>query len=110
MSDKYILRGKTPVPCDDPMKWGEWMQKGNRLVRKDTATVTVAGKPVGEVRVSTMFLGFDHSFGEGPPLLFETMVFGGTLDQEQDRCSTWEAAEKMHELMCERVKRCTEAV
>lgn len=104
MSDKYILEGKTPVPCDDLMTWARWMEKANRTVRKDTATVRVAGEPVGEVRVSTVFLGLDHSFGEGPPLLFESMIFGGPLDQEQDRCSTWEAAEKMHEKMMERVR------
>jgi hypothetical protein len=32
------------------------------------------------------------------------MIFGGPLDQECDRCSTWEAAEKMHEKMMERVR------
>jgi hypothetical protein len=26
-------------------------------------------------RISTIFLGLDHSFGRGPPILFETMVF-----------------------------------
>lgn len=25
--------------------------------------------------VSTVWLGFDHAFGEGPPMIFETMVF-----------------------------------
>ena len=104
MTDRYILDGKQPVAEPDLMKWCEWMQTASRTVRSDTATVKFAGKPVGEVRVSTVFLGLDHSFGEGEPLLFETMVFGGPLDQEMDRCSTWEAAEKMHELMCERVK------
>ena len=110
LSDKYILDGKTPVVENDLTKWAEWMQTGNRVVRHDTADVKLAGKPIGEVRVSTVFLGLDHWFGDGPPMLFETMVFGGALDQEQDRCSTWEAAEKMHELMCERVKRGTAAV
>ena len=110
MSDKYVLDGKTPVAEPDLMKWANWMETCNRVVRKDTATVKLAGEPIGEVRVSTVFLGLDHSFGNGPPMLFETMVFGVALDQEQDRCSTWEAAEKMHELMCERVKRGTAAV
>ncbi len=105
MNDKYILDGKLPVIEPDLMKWAKWFETADRIVRKDTATVKLDGDPVGEVRVSTVFLGLDHSFGSGPPLLFETMVFGGALDQEQDRCSTWEAAEKMHELMCERVKR-----
>ena len=105
----WILDGKVPVAEPDLIKWGEWMQKNSRAVRKSTATVKLNGQPIGEVRVSTVFLGLDHSFGVGPPLLFETMVFGGPLDEEQDRCSTWEAAEKMHELMCERVKYETKA-
>jgi len=34
----------------------------------------------------------------GPPLLFETMIFNGPDDGEyQERCSTWEEAEAMHE-------------
>lgn len=75
-----------------------------RAVRKDIATVRVNGMAVGEVCVSTVFLGMDHSYGEGPPMLFESMIFGGPLNLEYDRCSTWEAAEKMHEKMMERVR------
>ena len=60
---------------------------------------------VGDVTVSTAFLGLDHQFADaGPPHLFETLVFGGPFDGEMDRCATWEGAEKMHDLMCERVK------
>ena len=29
------------------------------------------------VSVSTVFLGSDHSYHDGPPVLWETMVFGG---------------------------------
>jgi hypothetical protein len=35
----------------------------------------------------------------GPPLIFETMVFGGSKDGEMDRYSTKEEAEKGHEAM-----------
>lgn len=36
-----------------------------------------------------MFLGLDHRhFGKGPPLLYETMVFGGEADGECARYST----------------------
>ena len=100
----YILDGKTVRPEPDLLKWAEAFETADRLVRLDRATVRVAGKPVVFVDVSTVFLGFDHQIGEGPPLLFETMVFGGPLDQESDRCSTWEDAEKMHEKMMERVR------
>ena len=104
-TDKYILEGHTPVPEADLLKWGKWMETSNRIVKKDIATVKFEGDNLGEVRVSTVFLGLNHSFlEEAEPLLFETMVFGGPLDQEMDRCSTWEGAEKMHELMCEKVK------
>lgn len=31
---------------------------------------------VGDAHVSTVLLGLDHNFGDGPPVIFETMVFG----------------------------------
>lgn len=104
MGDKYVLSGHDAIVEPDLMKWAKWFETANRTVRKDTAKITLDGEPVGNVDVSTVFLGLDRSFGQGKPLLFETMVFGGPLDQECERCSSWEAAEKMHEKMCERVK------
>ena len=50
--------------------------------------------------VSTIFLGVGFEVYS----LFETMVFGGKLDQEQKRYSTWEEAERGHVLMINRVK------
>lgn len=50
--------------------------------------------------ISTVFLGFDHAFNGGDPLLFETMIFkddGSFQDLYGSRCSTWDSAEKMHE-------------
>lgn len=106
MGNLYILDGHTPVPEDDLNKWGEWFGKTNRTVRNGVLEVSLGNKKIGQIRISTVFLGVDHSFsGKGPPVLFETMVFGGEHDQEMDRCSTWEAAEKMHEKMIERVKK-----
>jgi len=95
MSDKYILEGKQAIPCDDLLKWGKWYEKADRKVAK---TSTVNGD------VSTVFLGLDHRFGDdGPPLIFETLVFGGPMDQEMDRYSTWEEAEKGHQAMVEKL-------
>jgi hypothetical protein len=56
-----------------------------------------------EALVSTVFLALDHSFGEGPPVLFETMVFGGPLDRKMDRYCTADQAIAGHEEMVERV-------
>lgn len=52
--------------------------------------------------VSTVFLGLDHNWtNQGPPLLFETMIFGGKYDQYQIRYSTWEQAETGHNRIVE---------
>lgn len=91
MSDKYILDGHSVIPCEDIFQWGEWFEKANR---------SVARTQIGKAVVSTVFLGIDHSFGYGLPLLFETMIFGGPHDDYQARCSTWDEAVKMHELAC----------
>lgn len=64
----------------------------------------VALTEIGSVQISTVFLGLNHAWDDGPPMLFETMVFGGPLSDEQDRCSTYDEAEAMHERMCERVR------
>jgi hypothetical protein len=56
---------------------------------------------MGMVWVSTIFLGMDHNWGGGRPLLFETMAFWGACGAcEQERCSTWLEAEAQHRAMC----------
>jgi hypothetical protein len=53
------------------------------------------------VMVSTIFLGLDHRFfNDGPPILFETMVFGGPYDEFQDRTCTWDEALEAHKEIC----------
>ena len=53
--------------------------------------------------------GYDHSFGNGKPILFETMVFGKDKngkcdyrDQECERYTTWDEAIKGHNKMVSR--------
>ena len=92
---KYILEGKIAVPTDDLIAWGRCFEGASRIVKQED---------VGDAHVSTVFLGIDHRHRDGPPLLFETMVFGGPLDGEQERCSTWEQAEAQHAATVERVK------
>lgn len=84
MSRHYILdHNKEPIEAD-LMTWARWFETANR---------TVKATDIGEVRISTVFLGLDHSFSEtGPPILYETMVFGGPLDEFQWRYSSREAA------------------
>ena len=65
----------------------------------------VAKTQAGGYTISTVFLGFDHQFGDGPPLIFETMVFGdGPLDNECDRYPTEADAVEGHAKMVERCR------
>jgi Mrp family chromosome partitioning ATPase len=95
---KYILdeQGKA-TRCDDVIAWGQWFETAERVVKQEK---------IGASKISTVFLGLDHNMiGHGPPVLWETMVFGGELDQEQDRCAgNREQAEAMHERMVARVR------
>lgn len=43
------------------------------------------GADGSEVVISTVFLAIDHGFGAESPILWETMVFGGLMDQRQWR-------------------------
>ncbi len=49
----------------------------------------VAHDVVAGVSVSTVWIGINQNFtGHGPPLIFETLIRGGTRDYEQIRYST----------------------
>lgn len=57
-----------------------------------------------EVRVSTRFQAVNYrSLGEGPPLIYEIMVFGGPADLTGRRASTQREAQMMHALMVAQV-------
>ena len=49
------------------------------------------------VKVSTVWLAFDHSWGYGPPLIFETLIFGGPYDEYMWRYTTEAEARAGHE-------------
>jgi len=89
VGEYYILKDKKAIPCD-MMTWAVMFgDLNNRIVQKT--------KVFKDVEVSTVFLGNNHNFGpEGPPLIFETMVFGGELDEHQERYSTWDEAWDEH--------------
>jgi hypothetical protein len=99
--EHYILNGKEIVPAT-LMEWANWFETADRHV---------AQEEVGPYMVSTIFLGLDHRFfGDGPPLLFETMVFGHKDDGEVDwsdkechRYSTWDDAEAGHKAIVKRL-------
>lgn len=90
MNGHYILSASgEPIPEPDIMKWALWFNNA------DARRVAHTELPDG-TEVSTVFLGLDHSYGHGPPILFETMIFGGPLDETQDRYATRQAAINGH--------------
>lgn len=92
---RYILNDEhEAIPIPDLMEWAEWFESPEHR--------RVAETRRGPVWISTVFLGLDHSFYEGPPILFETVIFGGIMDQYQVRCSTYAEAEAQHKAVCKR--------
>lgn len=90
MRDRYILNDDgEPVPEPGLYRWGRWMGTHNRHLAQNR---------VGKIRVSTVFLGLDHDYTrQGPPVLWETMIFGGNFDDSQWRWHTRQEALAGHE-------------
>lgn len=87
MGERFILDANgNPQEEPDLMTWARWIETADRCVARTA---------IGSVVVSTIFLGLDHSFGGGPPILFETMVFNGSDDMQQRYC-TVDAARAGH--------------
>jgi hypothetical protein len=94
----YKLEGKTTVPVtsEEFFLWAATHPDERHAVVSQVGFKD--GSSGDEVSVSTVFLGVNHRFIPGQaPLVFETMVFGGTMDNSQWRYSTWEEAEAGHE-------------
>jgi hypothetical protein len=84
----FNLIDRTPVPCS----FEAWRPRYGDPEWRVAATETPHG-----LTISTVFLGLNHCFGEGTPVLFETTVFGSDLDdQPQRRYRTWAEAELGH--------------
>jgi hypothetical protein len=93
----YILDGRRVPKVVSRDEWGEWFtEMDERLYRVGCDTVA------DDIWISTMFIGIGPRFG--PPLLFESMVFGGRLDHTMRRYETWDEAERGHAKLVAMVK------
>jgi len=94
--DKYTLdKNGNPVIEEDLLTWGAWFKEADRHTALDK---------FDGIKVSTVFLGLDHSFGGGRPVLWETMIFGGKYDLDQERYTNEEDAIKGHKRMLKKAK------
>lgn len=100
MLKKYILDSVSKRAIEGPrlLVWARWFEAADRAVEQTTISE--------DVKVSTVFLGMDHQFGDGPPLLFETLIFGGEHDDNMQRYSTWPQAKKGHSQVVKEERSC----
>lgn len=76
----------------NPISREEWAE-----LFEDFPGRQIGDTEVGDVRVSTVWLGLDHQYGDGPPLIFETLIMGGELDGEMWRYPTRKDAVAGHD-------------
>jgi hypothetical protein len=99
MSLYYDKQGN---PIDDTIEWGN--------LRSDEEYSRIGSTVEGDYWVSTVWLGIDHSFLGGPPIIFETMVFKGNADsfdptdRYMERYSTLHEAQSGHARICNMVR------
>jgi len=87
----YILDEDGEVVLVDYETCGEWIMHADRIV---------ARTQLENCEVSTVFLTGDHRlYPTDPPILFETMIFGGIFDELTRRYHTLEEAMRGHERM-----------
>lgn len=73
MTTGYYDRAGKPLSL---LEWAEAIERETRVVARTTL-------PNGN-RVSTIWRGLNHGYGDGPPLIFEIMVFLENTFEELD--------------------------
>lgn len=87
----YLNEDHTYRPCG----LNEWAEQFETIRQ-------VADDIINNFRVSTVWVGINVNFGEGPPLLFETMIFKPNgeeiyCEKHNTKYSTWDQAIEGHQ-------------
>lgn len=90
MSAWYILDNNNKPVAKPVFEAAQWLEDNDhrRTVKRDE---------IGDILVSTVFLGLDHAWDSGTPVLWETMIFGGEHNQYQERYTSHKDALEGHE-------------
>jgi len=100
----YILQAdrRTPEPVANAVEWAERFDDDSM---RSVAFDIIDPRPDHRIEVSTVFIGIDYNVHrQGPPLLWETMVFGGAMDLKATRYASYEAAIEGHRATCAQVR------
>jgi hypothetical protein len=92
----YILDADNHIVPADLVTWAMWLDNNNKTLGYTEIT--------SACMVSTVFLGLDHGWRDGPPILFETMIFGGPLDESQWRYSSYDDAMVGHTMAVKKAR------
>jgi hypothetical protein len=78
-----------PIAAASVIEAAKWLDENleRKVVKQDY---------IGDIFVSTVFLGLDHAWNSDIPVLWETMIFGGEHDQYQERYTSHEDALEGH--------------
>jgi hypothetical protein len=99
MGRYFILRGGEVIEEPDYEKWSDWFE------REYSDVEMIAESRVGGSTVSTRFLALSMTLAQdAPPMLFETTVKGGWLDDHREQFSTLEEATAGHRSWVKRVR------
>ena len=85
----YILDENNKPIRSTSIDYSKWLEDNPK--RK-----AVKQEHIGDIFISTVFLGLDHAWNSDVPVLWETMIFGGEHDQYQDRYTSYEDALEGH--------------
>lgn len=80
----YILKYKKPIKAT--------IEEYSKWISKNPKQKVVKQELIKDSKVSTVFLGLDHSWESDTPVLWETMIFGGKEDMYQDRYTSYKDA------------------
>lgn len=87
---QYVIVKGQPIHEPDLYKWSDWYQRNHRRHR-------IGDTRIGDQRISTRNMGLDLAWGRSnPPVLWETMIFGGPHDMAQWRYTSRQAAIETH--------------
>ncbi|WP_310412548.1 hypothetical protein [Chamaesiphon sp. OTE_8_metabat_110] len=84
MSHRYILKDNQPQLCEDLEEWAVWYGSTSHQIASDR---------IGDISVSTAFVGIAKGEVDGLPILFETLV---SPSGEVRRYATYEQALEGH--------------
>lgn len=90
----YLLTDEAEIVAKpDLHTWAKIFEGKRRLIARTYSSDK-------KVNISTIFLALDHAYGNGPPMLFETMIFGGKENESEWRYSTLKEALMGHIKAC----------